>query len=359
MINWTNKKHLMLFCIIIGCVVACGEPPVPTRPADNGDSEDANAHSQPGKQISMSVLDSMSFKPSAARVGLQAYFSYNTPIVSFSIPKHSHFVQILRCANTLKVVGTVDAIEVRTLDLSFDFEQQQDILRRNDFWSLAKTAGCQHVTSGLADENFYDISSPDGSSFYIIRACVLPDRISDLPAASNNEDLGPVCSRMITSTGVLRYVNERTATQKQKLTEAQQLADKAFGLTRLAISVAVKLNNELTTCQNEQAAQAQKKSIFDWLQQGLGFAKMLFPVFNVGFDVDKINNGLDMIKNVFGHQQPNLPATCKFAVELQTRGQVLATEIEALQKKYMTLFGEADAGTPTLNLEDAYENQHQ
>lgn len=354
------KKRSLLCLTLVWCFAACGELPTPIRDGGPGQSDDATTRSLLGKQISLSELDSMNFKPSGARVGLQSYFSYSSPIVGFSIPKQSNYVEILRCADTLKVVGTVDEIEVRTLDLGFGFEQQHEILKRNDFWTLAKTAGCQQITSGLADENYFDIASPDGSSFYVIRACVLPERVSDLTAPANEQAAASAaCSRMITTTGVLRYANDRASAQKQKLAEAQQLADKAFGLTRLAISVAVKLNNELTACQTEQAAQAQKKSIFDWLQQGLGFAKTLFPIFNIGFDVDKINSGIDMIKNIFGQGQPNLPASCKFAIELQTQGKGLATEIEALQKKYMTLFGEADSGNPTLYLKDAYENEHQ
>lgn len=322
---------------LIFLLVGCGQVPLPL--GTNGGSRGGEDATQLFDRVSSEELNSMEFRVSGVRVGLQDYFSYQTPFVIYTLPEKSDFAEVLRCSSELKISGQTDSVEIRSVEIGYGFFDQQKLFQENDFWKSAKDAGCKSIATGVVESPYYDAFASDGEFFYITRACVLPEKVLSDPQTSDNSD--SFCSRVLSTTSQISYKNLRTAAQKATLAEANAISDKAFGLTRQAVSIASQLFSEVTKCEVDKKANERKSNILDWLQTGIGWVKVLFPVFQIAVPVDlqKAAQGIEQLNILFGLQLPKIPASCQFAADLQTKGTLLATEIEAVQKQYISLYG--------------------
>ena len=210
-------------------------------------------------QISTLRLDDADFRVNAVRVGEQEFLQYNTPIVSYQIPKIADYVEILRCPSSTIIMGgqnTLEQVEREVVTL----EQETAIFQANNFWSMAlQSAGCIVIASNYSELYFFDSFAPSGDFFYYVRACVEPQRLTGRQISSAN------CSRQVTRSVEHKHVNKRDRLQMLALHQAADYRMRMHKIGREIIQKTRLLGTALKGCQDK----AQRPIISSQQKDGL------------------------------------------------------------------------------------------
>ncbi|MCB9229606.1 MAG: hypothetical protein H6618_08340 [Deltaproteobacteria bacterium] len=205
-------------------------------------------------------LDSGDFRVSGLRVGEEVFYRYATPVVFFTMPQDSDYVEILRCPDNVIIHGGRDVIDYADMG-STDLNEEVAVFARNNFWEAAvATSGCVMVASSYTDSSFEDTFAPTGSYHYYIRACVDEDRLT------GTEDFGHIhCSRMVSRSLPHRHKNQRSREELQALEKAASFRSRIDTLNRRIVDVTMEMNQQLYDCQERHqqkvVTKEKKKSI--------------------------------------------------------------------------------------------------
>lgn len=276
-------RVLSLAVFIISCSKAPEMPGPRSSSLMSSGTEDAYdatkgfKHIDTRGDVSSFLIDEPEFKINGAQAGLQDYLSYETPVVNYLLPKNADYVEIIRCPSSVSLTsydGKLLNIEAGSSTL----EDLTDTLRQTDFWKQAQDSGkCTLVASEFSKAMlFHDESAPSGTLYYLVRACVLPYRLTDAKFTGKRN-----CSFQLGITMNLEsYVNQR----EQKLIEAIGKAGEEKrvmdNLGREIYKKTVDLNNALFECTKKETDRmiklARKKAITDIIGLGVSIGASIY-----------------------------------------------------------------------------------
>jgi hypothetical protein len=277
------KMISQAFALYVGttCAVALlgcskGEKLKGNEGSSTSDATAALAFIDSRPKVSAYSLDEGQFQMVGVRVGLQDYMSSSSPAITFMRPELADSVEILRCTKNSSIQSGGFNIEDVQIGSSTT-DEQVNIFRSNDFWSVAEKAnGCSLLASAFGNrEVFIDGAAPSGGYRWIIRACVVPERLTDVQGLTTRN-----CSRQLGVSPVLEdYRNQRMEDERLALEGAMKQRDVIEGIAVSIYYQTVAYNNALVECNiredNRAESVLKKRAIANIVGQGVGIAASL------------------------------------------------------------------------------------
>ncbi len=242
-----KKVLIFLFCAFF---FSCKTTRDEKRGKDNPNGELGLIQAiQTRSNVNILRLDDIDFRVDKVRANLQNFLNYQTPTVIFTLPELADYVQIIRCDKDALIYGGDRLIDWVALTAK-DAKTEAAIFARNNFWEAASNnSNCTLVASSNSSYQFEDMTAPDGSFRYYIRACIDPTRIEGASGITTVN-----CSRQIAATNDITNQNFRRLGEISALAKAQKLEDEIYQLGRKLQAYTIDLNNQLAQCQTKEQA---------------------------------------------------------------------------------------------------------
>lgn len=297
------KHSLKVIFGLVGSLffVSCSEPP--KIESSKGSNSELNAEAYDATKgwkeierpvVSAFLLDEAGFKVNGTQVGLQDYLTYDTPVVTYFLPRQSDFVEILRCEGDVALTskdGSLTNIEAASQDL----ESMTDALKDSNFWVQAEESGkCTLVASEFnISAVFHDETAASGPLIYLVRACVHPSRLADTKFLGTRN-----CSRQLgISSKMNAFVNKREERLISVLSEASSEKRKLDVLGREIYQTTVKLNNALFKCEKKESERKIRLARKTAISQIIGFGMSLGA--NIYAATSTLSSAKDVFKQVW------------------------------------------------------------
>jgi hypothetical protein len=278
------KKGLLPILVLI--MFSCSEQPEisksiskvtgNTDPASY-DATEGLRYIDPRAPVSAFLLDEAEFKINGTQVGLQDYLDHETPVVNYLLPKNADYVEILRCPSEVALLSRSGKL-INIMAGSKNVTELTDALKETNFWKQAEeSTKCSLIASEYnTSEVFHDESAPSRDLYYLVRACVSPDRLSDTKYLGKRN-----CSYMLGVTIVLEgFKNLRSQKNIEALDNASQEKRKMDSLGREIYTKTVDLNNVLYECEKKETERkirvARKGAISKIIGLGLSIGASIY-----------------------------------------------------------------------------------
>ena len=347
-----------LSVLFISTFISCSEPPniekaiseVTDSAEDPGeyDATKGFKYIDPRPPVSAFMLDEAEFKINGTQAGLQDYLDYETPVVSYLLPKPADYVEIIRCPKTVALISR-DGQLINIMAGSNNVQELTDALQETNFWLQAEESKeCTLVASEYnTSEVFHDESAPSESLYYLVRACVDPPRLADTKYLGKRN-----CSLMLGISIILEgYKNLREQKQIDAISNSSVEKMKMDSLGREIYNKTVELNNALFKCEKRETDRkirvARKAAISKLIGFGISLgasiytapanltAKELFK--NIWETKDNIAGGGNNIGNMISDltsSPDDFPRSCVEEKRLVTELYAMAKEFKVSHQRY-------------------------
>ena len=152
------KKYVLLYLLITLSFFgqSCSDAPealkVGKSSLNNGAGADYDASKgfkrvDNRKPVSAFLIDEAEFKMNGVQVGLQDYLTYETPVITYFMPRNADFVEIIRCPGSVLLTSREGKL-LNVEATSKTNEELSEILREVNFWKQAEESGkCTLIAS--------------------------------------------------------------------------------------------------------------------------------------------------------------------------------------------------------------------
>lgn len=226
--------------------------------------------------ISAHDLHDQNFMPLRISVALQPLLNSQTPVLQYAKPKLADFVKIIRCQSRAVIAGAFDSVSLKDLAMSgATLEKKAEIYQNNDYFNAAiSNPLCEVLTPlGIVEESFYDTWAPTGSFFYMISACVHPDRLEKNSVLDSTD-----CSKQIAISNELKdYTNKRLDAEKIALRKVEDIGIEMEMIIRKLKLKALDYGEAIDDCATREFERAVFKKKRDAIVKliAIGFDVML------------------------------------------------------------------------------------
>ncbi len=269
-------------------------------------------------RVNPADLDSSLFYPLGLVVGLETYIDAKSPILSYTIPKQADYMEIIRCDNKTVIETGVESISIQNLSTSSLPQSKKDALYRgNDYFNLALiNKDCTQLSLATTDATFSDTFAHSGNWFYLVHACVNPNRMMNVGQSSNRS-----CSRQVAiSAPLLDYKNLRddkinNALQKENVATSTIMSI-SQKICEAADQYAAALDTCATTEQDREEAKKKRDALAQLIGSGIEFGIAVLTmgsgVFNNILHFMFLSGGFTfgvLLKNIMS-SAADMPRTC-------------------------------------------------
>ena len=278
-----------------------------------GDTEDS---SSPSNKATLFTTDlhSARFQVAAPQVQpLDCPGDIKIPVLSYMLPAESEYLEILRCPASLSLTGTLGRSLQEVLSMPTT-ELQVEMQTSHFFQQALGSEQCVMVHHAFKQHLIFTDYTARKGVYYLIRACVSPERIRDREVAGIE-----FCSRWVARSPVWEHENPATREDLKRLENAQSkqiaMEKSYYTLYNLASGIFDALNACDVKEEERQIADRKKKAINMLISLGVGAGMGFATGKNPLKTADALSGSLSAVLNDLTTKPEDFPRSCYEATQ--------------------------------------------